>query len=238
MADAYATIASGGWRNKPKAITEVRFPDGTVEDLSKPIRHKAFDSAAMYEVTKILQMNIKSGTGTRAATGCPAGGKTGTTDENRNAWFVGFTPKLATSVWVGFPKANIAMPNLFHGGPVDGGTFPAEIWGNYMKAARRGFCGKFPKPDHPFKPKAFKRSYNRGRAAPVQPIAPLPPRVDPGAGTTKPGTVKPPRPATPPPPPPPAPDTGGNGYDPGAYQTPPAEPAPEPPPEPVATPPN
>ncbi len=54
MADAYATIASGGWRNKPKAITEVRFPDGKVDDLSRPIRHKAFDSAAMYEVTKIL----------------------------------------------------------------------------------------------------------------------------------------------------------------------------------------
>jgi penicillin-binding protein 1A len=238
MADAYATIASGGWRNKPKAITEVRFPDGKVDDLSRPIRHKAFDAAAMYEVTKILEMNIKSGTGTRAAIGCPAGGKTGTTDENRNAWFVGFTPKLATSVWVGFPKANIPMPNLFHGGPVDGGTFPAEIWGNYMKAARRGFCGKFPKPDHPFKPKAFKRSYNRGRPAPVQPIAPLPPRVDPGAGKTKPGTVKPPHLTPPPPPPPPAPPTGGNGYDPGAYQTPPAQPPPEPPPEPVATPPN
>jgi penicillin-binding protein 1A len=239
MADAYATIASGGWRNKPKAITEVRFPDGTVDDLSRPIRHKAFESGAMSEVTKILEMNIKSGTGRRAAIGCPAGGKTGTTDENRNAWFVGYTPKLATSVWVGFPKANIPMPNLFHGGPVDGGTFPAEIWGNYMKAARRGFCGKFPKPDHPFKPKAFKRSYNRGRPGPVQPIAPLPRPVDPGAGTTKPGTVKPPRPATPPPPPPPAaPPTGGNGYDPGAYQTPPAQPAPEPPPEPVATPPN
>jgi penicillin-binding protein 1A len=238
MADAYATIAAGGWRNRPKAITEVRFPDGKVDDLSRPIRHKAFDAAAMYEVTKILEMNIKSGTGTRAAIGCPAGGKTGTTDENRNAWFVGFTPKLATSVWVGFPKANIPMSNLFHGGPVDGGTFPAEIWGNYMKAARRGFCGKFPKPRHPFKTKAFKRSYSGGRAAPVQPIAPLPPQVDPGAGKTKPGTVKPPRPATPPPPPPPPPSTGGNGYDPGAYQTPPAQPAPEPPPEPVATPPN
>jgi penicillin-binding protein 1A len=238
MADAYATIASGGWRNKPKAITEVRFPDGKVDDLSQPIRHKAFDSAAMYEVTKILQMNIKSGTGRRAATGCPAGGKTGTTDENRNAWFVGFTPKLATSVWVGFPKANIPMPSLFHGGPVDGGTFPAEIWGNYMKAARRGYCKDFPKPDHPFKPKGFKRSLNSGRApAPVQPVAPVPPPVDPGAGRTKPGTVQPPR-VRRPPVPPPAPSTGGNGYDPGAYQTPPPQPPPQGPNEPVATPPN
>jgi penicillin-binding protein 1A len=237
MADAYATIASGGWRNRPKAITEVRFPDGTVDDLSEPIRHKAFDAAAMYEVTKILEANIKGGTGRRAAIGCPAGGKTGTTDENRNAWFVGFTPKLATSVWVGFPKANIAMPNLFHGGPVDGGTFPAEIWGNYMKAARRGYCKGFRKPDHPFKAKAFKRSFSRGRSAPVQPVVPLPPPVDPGAGRTKPGTVQPPR-LTKPPPAPAPPPTGGNGYDPGAYQTPPAQPAPPAPEEPVATPPN
>jgi penicillin-binding protein 1A len=239
MADAYATIADGGWRNKPKAITEVRFPDGKVDDLSQPIRHKAFDAAAMYEVTKILEMNIKSGTGRRAAIGCPAGGKTGTTDENRNAWFVGFTPKLATSVWVGFPKANIPMPNLFHGGPVDGGTFPAEIWGNYMKAARRGFCKDFPKPDHPFKPKGFKRNFGSGRSAPVQPVAPVPPPVDPGAGKTKPGTLQPPRTTKPPTTPPPPPSTGGNGYDPGAYQTPPpAQTPPPPPPEPVATPPG
>jgi penicillin-binding protein 1A len=232
MAIAYATIASGGWRNKPKAITEVRFPDGKVDDLSQPIRHKAFDSAAMYEVTKILEMNIKSGTGTRAA------GKTGTTDKNHDAWFVGFTPKLATSVWVGFPKGQIPMPTLFHGGPVDGGTFPAEIWGNYMKAARRGYCKEFPKPDHPFKPKGFKRSVRQGRApAPVQPVAPVPPPVDPGAGKTKPGTVQPPRVTKPPAPPPPAPPTGGNGYDPGAYQTPPPQPAPQTPNEPVATPP-
>jgi penicillin-binding protein 1A len=239
MADAYATIASGGWRNKPKAITEVRFPDGKVDDLSKPIRHKAFDSAAMYEVTKILQQNIKSGTGTRAATGCPAAGKTGTTDKNQNAWFVGFTPRLATSTWVGFPKGNIAMPNLFHGGPVDGGTFPAEIWGNYMKAAKGKFCGQFPKPNHPFKTKAFKGGrFNRGRPAPViaAPRLPTKPKNDPGVTKANPGGVAVPPNITKPPPPP---ATGG--FDPDKYKAP-AAPAPPPPPaqtppEQVATPP-
>jgi penicillin-binding protein 1A len=236
MADAYATIASGGWRNKPKAITEVRFPDGKVDDLSKPIRHKAFDSAAMYEVTKILEMNIKQGTGRRADIGCPAGGKTGTTNENRNAWFVGFTPKLATSVWVGFPKANIPMPNLFHGGPVDGGTYPAEIWGNYMKAARRGYCGKFAKPDHAFKPRNFKRRFNTGAPAPVAlpPVNPVAPPVDPGVTKASPGGVAVPKGAIKPPPPP----SGGTGFDPDKYVppvTPPA--APEQPQEQVATPP-
>ena len=238
MADAYATIASGGWRNKPKAITEVRFPDGKVDDLSKPIRHKAFDSAAMYEVQKILVANIKGGTGRRADIGCPAGGKTGTTDKNQNAWFVGFTPKLATSTWVGFPKGNIAMPNLFHGGPVDGGTFPAEIWGNYMKAAKGKYCGGFPKPDHPFKPRPFKSRYNRGRAEPVLTTPTLTtPKTDPGAVTkaNPGGVVVPPQPKTPK-----TPSTGGNGFDPDQYKAPTdaAPPVPvEPPPEQVATPP-
>ncbi len=237
MADAYATIASGGWRNKPKAITEVRFPDGKIDDLSKPIRHKAFDSAAMYQVQKILEQNIQSGTGKRANIGCPAGGKTGTTDKNQNAWFVGFTPRLATSTWVGFPKGNIAMPNLFHGGPVDGGTFPAEIWGNYMKAAKGKFCGEFPKPDHPFKPRPFKSRYSRGTAEPVLTTPTLTtPKADPGAVTkANPGGVAVPPQATKPPPPPPA--TGG--FDPGNYKPQPAAPPPpvDAPPEQVATPP-
>ena len=60
MANAYATIVDGGWRNTPKAITEVRFPDGKVDDLSKPSRVKVFDSAAMYEVVKILEMNVSA----------------------------------------------------------------------------------------------------------------------------------------------------------------------------------
>ncbi|HTN24702.1 MAG TPA: transglycosylase domain-containing protein [Solirubrobacteraceae bacterium] len=238
MADAYATIASGGWRNKPKAITEVRFPDGKVDDLSKPIRHKAFDSAAMYEVQKILEQNIQSGTGRRANIGCPAGGKTGTTDKNQNAWFVGFTPHLATSTWVGFPKGNIAMPNLFHGGPVDGGTFPAEIWGNYMKAAKGKFCGEFPKPDHPFKPRPFKSRYSHGTAAPVLTTPTLTtPKTDPGAVTkaNPGGVVVPPQAKTPKTPK--APATGG--FDPNNYNPQPASPpAPvQTPPEQVATPP-
>ena len=228
MANAYATIASGGWRNKPKAITEVRHPDGKVDDLSKPQRHKAFDSAAMYEVTKILEQNIYSrGTGARARTGCPAGGKTGTTEDNKNAWFVGYTPRLATAVWVGFPKANIPMPNLFNGGPVDGGTFPAQIWGRYMKAAKRGFCGKFQKPDHPFRSKPFRgRQSSRARqdAYPVNPgpstgQAPAP--AAPGTGGATPGT---PPPATPPPPPPVTEGLDPDLYDPGAQPDLPSNP--------------
>ncbi|MEJ7798551.1 MAG: transglycosylase domain-containing protein [Solirubrobacteraceae bacterium] len=222
MANAYATIASGGFRNKPKAITEVRFPDGKVEDLSKPERVKAFDSAAMYEVTKILQQNIyKGGTGGRAKTGCPAAGKTGTTDENHDAWFAGYTPKLATAIWVGFPRAQIPMGNLFNGGPVDGGTFPAQIWGRYMKAAKRSFCGEFPKPDHPFKTKAIKRDNRDER---FKDAIPFDPRIDPATGrrnATPTAPVAPPstggavpqQPVAPPPPP----RSGGGAVDPDIY---------------------
>jgi penicillin-binding protein 1A len=226
MANAYATVADGGWRNKPKAITEVRFPDGKVENLGKPQRVKVFDSAPMYEVTKILEANIKGGTGTRANIGCPAGGKTGTTEDNKNAWFVGYTPKLATAVWVGFPKANLPMSNLFNGGPVDGGTFPAQIWGRYMKMAKRSFCGEFPKPGHSFKSKSFSGKHSSGGSRDAVPVNS---NSSPGTGNqnttkqngTNTGGASPGRPGTPPPAPrpnpPPPPATGGGGFDPGAY---------------------
>ena len=214
MANSYATIVSGGMRNKPKAIIKVRFPDGRTDNIGKPQRHKAFNSGAMYEVVKILEQNIKSGTGGKAATGCPVGGKTGTTDKNRNAWFAGFSPKLATAVWVGFPEANIPMPNLYNGGPVDGGTFPAQIFGNYMKSAKGGFCGPFEKPDEVFTGSPLVGRYSRSAAADATLIDPktgkrkVPPALNsPGAGGAQ-----------------PRPPTGG--YDPGEYES-----DPQPPPE-------
>ncbi len=222
MANAYATIVDGGWRNTPKAITEVRFPDGKTDDLSAPERTKVFDSAAMFEIVKILEMNIsRPGTGGRAKTGCPMGGKTGTTDKNSDAWFVGFSPRLATSTWVGFPKGRIPMGPLFHGANVDGGTFPAEIWGHYMKAAAGKFCGKFTPPKEKFKTRRFKpengQRVGQGGRVPVVPVTDEAleqakrdlrealarekanrRQIKPGPGTPQTGA-------------------GGNGYDPGTY---------------------
>jgi penicillin-binding protein 1A len=145
MANAYATLASGGIRNKPIAITTVKFPDGKVEDLGKPKRTRVFSDAVAYEVTKILKMNVQQGTGTRANIGCPAGGKTGTTDNFNDAWFDGFTPRLTAAVWVGYPDALREMRSV-HGISVAGGTFPAEIWHKFMSVAKGGFCGDFPQP--------------------------------------------------------------------------------------------
>src|ERR671919_80666 len=123
MATAYGTIASGGYRNRPTAITKVKFPDGHSElpRRWKVRRTKVFEDGMTYEATQILEQNIISGTGPRAATGCPAAGKTGTTDRNTDAWFAGFTPRLATAVWVGYPNDRTEMSGLYHGANVEGG---------------------------------------------------------------------------------------------------------------------
>jgi penicillin-binding protein 1A len=145
MADAYATIASGGYRNRPTAIKKITFPDGK-SDLPRRFRvkrTKAFEDWVTAEATRILKENVLQGTGTKANIGCPAAGKTGTTDSFNDAWFVGFTPRLATAVWVGYPNAQIEMNTEYHGGSVAGGTFPAEIWGDYMKSIKGKFCGDF-----------------------------------------------------------------------------------------------
>jgi membrane peptidoglycan carboxypeptidase len=88
---------------------------------------------------------MKHGTGRAAQIGCPAAGKTGTTDTFRDAWFAGYTPRMSTVVWVGYPRRSISMTNV-HGIKVAGATFPALIWHDYMKVAKGSFCGKFQKP--------------------------------------------------------------------------------------------
>jgi penicillin-binding protein 1A len=148
MANAYATLASGGMRNKPKAITKVVFPDGKSDDLGEPERERAFPDGVASEVTDILEQNVTGGTGVAAQIGCPAAGKTGTTDNFNDAWFVGYTPKLATSVWVGYPNALVEMRSV-HGISVAGGTFPAAIWHDYMMVAHGDDCSDFPPPTEP-----------------------------------------------------------------------------------------
>ncbi len=187
MANAYATIVSGGFRSRPTVIKKVRFPDGRVEQGTKLPRRfrvkrtKAFDSSATYEAVKILEQNVKSGTGTHAAIGCPAAGKTGTTDKNTDAWFVGFTQRLSTAVWVGYPGSRVEMNGLYPGGRnVDGGTFPADIWGDYMKTVTRGSCGEFRKASRPFQTIPFFGKYSRsgGASDPNDPGNPDDPNPD------------------------------------------------------------
>jgi penicillin-binding protein 1A len=140
MADAYATLADGGIRNKPIAIRKVVFPDGKSEDLGKPKRKRVFSDGVAYEVTKILEQNMKSGTAVRASIGCPAAAKTGTTDNFNDAWLVGYTPHLSTATWMGYPNALVSMPG------VQGGSYPAGIWHDYMNVAHGSDCSDFPQP--------------------------------------------------------------------------------------------
>lgn len=170
MANAYATIASGGYRNRPTAITKVELPNGETElpKRWRKKRTKEFTDGVAYKAVEILQQNIVSGTGGNASIGCSsAGGKTGTTDLNTDAWFVGFTPRLATAVWVGYPNDRTQMNGLYFGGNVDGGTFPAAIWGAYMEEATEGRCPPFPAPQEPFVATPFFGEYSRSGASRV-----------------------------------------------------------------------
>ncbi|HEX4717854.1 MAG TPA: transglycosylase domain-containing protein [Thermoleophilaceae bacterium] len=160
MADAYATLASGGVRHRPIAITKVKFPDGKSDDLGEVKGTRVMTDGQAYEVTKVLKMNVQSGTGVNANYGCPTAGKTGTTDNFTDAWFVGYEPHLTTSVWVGYPKASIQMRSV-HGIAVAGATFPSGIWHDFMNVAHRGYCQDFPQPTTPFQASPFYGKYSK-----------------------------------------------------------------------------
>ncbi len=156
MANAYATLASGGIRNKPIAIRRVKFPDDHVDEIGEPDRRRVFSDGVASEVTEILEANVDGGTGTAAQTACSyEAGKTGTTDDFNDAMFVGYTPNLATAVWVGYPDALQSMYSV-HGVSVAGGTFPAMIWNDFMEVAlphpdvaEGEECPAFPEPSDP-----------------------------------------------------------------------------------------
>ncbi|MEX2612959.1 MAG: PBP1A family penicillin-binding protein [Gaiellaceae bacterium] len=137
LASAYATLASGGIYAEPMAIRRVVLANGR-EDKGAgwgvPKRRRAISEGTAAIVTRILEQNMQSGTGTRAAFGRPAAGKTGTNEEYKDAWFAGYTPDLATTVWIGYTRAEIPMQNV-HGIAVSGGSFPAEIWRLFMEPA-------------------------------------------------------------------------------------------------------
>jgi penicillin-binding protein 1A len=157
MANGYATLADGGIRNTPRAVTRVEFPNGDVDEPEAGERQRVFSDGVAYEVTDILKGVIEGGTGTAANIGCPAAGKTGTTDDFTDAWFVGYTPKLSTAVWVGHPNARSTL-----GGSAFGGTLAAPIWHDYMLTAKGDFCGDFPAPEEPVTYQPFYGEYASG----------------------------------------------------------------------------
>jgi penicillin-binding protein 1A len=154
MARAFSTFANDGERidgavlgNVPRSVEWVaRDCDGATRKASKencadvdenaPVPKRALDANKAAILTSILQTVVADGTGKRAALGDRAvAGKTGTTENYGDAWFVGYTPQLAVAVWVGYPKELKPMLTEYEGGPVAGGTYPAEIWKAFARRA-------------------------------------------------------------------------------------------------------
>ncbi len=166
MSDAYATFADGGVHHDSTAIDRVVFPatggrQPRVDQLGDASGTRALSDGIAAEETDVLKTVIASGTGTAANIGCPAAGKTGTTDGQTDAWFVGYTPRISTAVWTGYPDARTSMgPSAF------GGSFAAPIWHQFMTAARGSYCGDFPPPQSPPSLSAFTGGHTVSAAAP------------------------------------------------------------------------
>jgi penicillin-binding protein 1A len=147
MATVFATLADGGWRNSPIAITKVVFPEGRVDKKwGVPHRVKVLSDGVTAEETNILHQNVLGGTAVRSAINCPTAAKTGTTSELVDAWLDGYTPNYSTVVWMGYPSRRVSMTSV-HGQPQQGGYLPAEIWHTYMAAVTEGQpCAEFQPP--------------------------------------------------------------------------------------------
>lgn len=134
MASAYGTFANKGVHVKPTAIVKILDRNGNVlEDAStlekEETKTRVMSEREAYEMTTMLEGVIDHGTGTATAIGRPAAGKTGTTDDNKDAWFVGYTPDIVTAVWIGDDTGSHSLGEIY------GGTIPAEIWKDYMSSA-------------------------------------------------------------------------------------------------------
>lgn len=130
MARAFATFANGGKSVDPALIGEVRLGTQVIY-RALPIARQRISPILAYLLTQGLEAVITDGTGRRANIGRPAAGKTGTSSDFRDAWFVGYTPTLCAAVWLGNddrrPMASVA-----------GGSLPAQAWAQFMRAAQRG----------------------------------------------------------------------------------------------------
>jgi penicillin-binding protein 1A len=232
-ASAYATLAAGGIYSKPMAIRKVVLANGkedTDAGWGKPQRERVISDGVAYEVTKILEDNVREGTGVGAALyDRVVAGKTGTTDNHADAWFSGYTPQLETTVWVGYPQGEIPMESV-HGIAV----FPATIWKLFMETAMDNTPAlSWAYPTDPVVWRPFTQGQYGSSLAPTQTYSPTTTTTTTTrqqTTTTTPATTTgrtviitppPPPPPVEPPPPPPEP-----------LPPPPPEPPPPPPPAP------
>ena len=162
MAVGYSTFANRGVHNDPILVAKIEQVDEdghvTVLDQAVPTGDRVLSEDQADLVTYCLQEVVKGGTGSSAGFGKPAAGKTGTTQDNKDAWFVGYTPKLTAAVWMGYAdkQPDGTVPTMDEDSPVSrsrglngvtGGTLPAAIWRKFMAAASEGVdTGSFVRP--------------------------------------------------------------------------------------------
>jgi penicillin-binding protein 1A len=144
MAHAYETFATGGNRvtgtlganeDGPVGIDYVkRISDDKMVKENKTKKIRVLSPQLTAQEVAVMQTVVSQGTAKRAEYGGFAAGKTGTTENYGDAWFIGFTDKMTIAVWVGYPDSNKSMAHDFAGGPVEGGTYPAQIWHDFVVA--------------------------------------------------------------------------------------------------------
>jgi penicillin-binding protein 1A len=142
QADAYATFANGGVHHNPTSIAKVVFPNGDVDDIAKEPGNRVISDGVASVMEDVMQGPLDYGTAACCDIPCPAAGKTGTTEEQSDAWFVGYTPHISTAVWVGNPNERVPLPGY-------GADLAAPIWHDYMIAAASQPCDDFPEPQNP-----------------------------------------------------------------------------------------
>lgn len=141
VASAYATFANDGFYNEPYYVERIEDRDGNVlyQHEAKPVPVIEPQTARL--VTEVLTANVTGGTGQRAQipNGQVAAGKTGTTNESADVWFAGYTPKLATAIWIGAVQENVSLDRVdpeLRG--ATGGRFAAAMWGRYYDLLSQG----------------------------------------------------------------------------------------------------
>ncbi|MEL7632251.1 MULTISPECIES: penicillin-binding protein 1A [Sporomusa] len=140
IASAYGVLANGGVRVEPLAIIKVVDRNGKVIEETLPRERVVVNERSAYLLTDMLRGAINQGTGAGAYFGRPAAGKTGTTSDYKDAWFVGYTPDLAAAVWMGYDNADYLSG-------ITGGTIPATIWQSFMREASTKYVARdFVKP--------------------------------------------------------------------------------------------
>ncbi len=136
MASAFGVFATGGLRAEATPVEWIKDPKGElVVDNRERKPRRVLAEIIADNVTDVLKGVITSGTGTGADIGRPAAGKTGTSQEFGNAWFIGFTPELSTSVWIGDKTGNVPLLNVKGVARVTGGSIPAATWKAFMSEA-------------------------------------------------------------------------------------------------------